>query len=175
MGRPARRLVVRSLARILVATVVLFGLYAWIPLGQRPEGSVLLQLVLSLLLVAAVVSWQIVAVMRSQSPGLRAVEGVAMSALLLVLVFASMYFAIETTDSGNFSELLTRVDALYFSVTVFASVGFGDIVPVSQLARMMVMVQMVADLILIGLIAKVLVGAVQRRQRVLASTDGHMD
>lgn len=154
-----------------VVTVALFGLYAWIPLGQRPEGSVLAQLVGGLLLVAVVVGWQLVAVMRSHSPGLRAVEGVAMSVPLLLLVFASMYFAIEQTDPGSFSEPLTRVDALYFSVTVFATVGFGDIAPASQLARVLLMVQMVADLIVIGLIAKVLVGAVQRRQRVLALPD----
>jgi len=175
VGRPARGLVVRSLARMFGVTVVLFGLYAWIPLGQRPEGSVLVQLVLGLALVAAVVGWQLVAVMRSQSPLLRGIEGVAMSVPVLLLVFASMYVAIETTDPGNFSEPLTRVDGLYFAVTVFASVGFGDIAPTSQLARLLLTVQMTANLILVGLIAKVLVGAVQHRKQVLESPDQSLE
>ena len=165
----------RSMVRMAVVTVLLLGLYAWAPLGERPEGSVLVQLVLALLLVTVVVAWQIVAVLRSPSPLLRGVEGVAMSVPLLLLVFASTFFAVEQNDPGSFSEPLTRVDALYFAVTVFATVGFGDIAPVSQLARTLLIVQMVANLILIGLIAKVFVGAVQRRQRVLETADQSTD
>ena len=53
------------------------------------------------------------------------------------------------------------------TVTVFATVGFGDIVATSQIAWMLVTAEVVADLVLIGLIAKVLLGAVQRRRRDL--------
>ncbi len=53
-------------------------------------------------------------------------------------------------------------------MTVFATVGFGDIVPVSQTARVLTTCQMVADPVLVGLIANVMVGAVriglERRQ-----------
>jgi hypothetical protein len=58
---------------------------------------------------------------------------------------------------------------LYFTVTVFATVGFGDIVGVSQTARTVSMIQMVAGLVLVGLIARVMLGAVQEsrtRQRI---------
>ena len=47
------------------------------------------------------------------------------------------------------------------SRSVFASVGFGDIAPLTQGARVMVMIQMVGDLILVGVVARVMVGAVQ--------------
>ena len=39
------------------------------------------------------------------------------------------------TDPGSFTEPLTRTDSLYFVVTVFATVGFGDITPLSLSAR----------------------------------------
>jgi hypothetical protein len=148
-------------------TVALFILYALAPLGQRPMGSVLAGLVLSVLLLSIVVTWQVVAVTRSPSPVLRAVEGVALSVPLLLLLFACIYFVTAETDPASFSEPLTRIDAIYFSTTVFATVGFGDISAASQAARVLVMVQMLADLILIGVIAKVLVGAAQRRRGVL--------
>ena len=45
--------------------------------------------------------------------------------------------------------------------------GFGDISPVSEPARLLVTVQMLADLVLIGTIVKVLVGAAQRRREAL--------
>ena len=50
---------------------------------------------------------------------------------------------------------------------VFATVGFGDIAPVSEPARLLVTAQMLADLVLIGTIVKVLVGAAQRRREAL--------
>lgn len=62
---------------------------------------------------------------------------------------------------------MTRVDALYFTVTVFATVGFGDLAAVAEPARVVVTVQMLADLVLIGVIVKVLAGAAQQRRRAL--------
>jgi hypothetical protein len=72
---------------------------------------------------------------------------------------------------------LSRVDAAYFSVTVLTTVGFGDIVATSQTSRLLVTTQMLADLVLVGFIAKVLVGAVQRRRDALglAGTAGSED
>jgi len=57
---------------------------------------------------------------------------------------------------GSFSQPLTRVDALYFAMTVFTTVGFGDIAARSQVARVVVIVQMLADLVYVGLLARVL-------------------
>ena len=56
---------------------------------------------------------------------------------------------------------MTRLDSMYFTVTVFATVGFGDITAVSQGARAVTTVQMMGGLVLVGLIARVIVGAVQ--------------
>jgi hypothetical protein len=68
----------------------------------------------------------------------------------------------DTAAPQSFSEPLGRLDSLYFTVTVFATVGFGDIVPVTSPARAITTVQMVGDLVLVGLVAQVIVGAVRR-------------
>ena len=68
----------------------------------------------------------------------------------------------DTISAGNFTEPLTRTDALYFAVTVFSTVGFGDITAKTEAARLVVTGQMIADLIVIGLGLKVIVGAVKR-------------
>jgi voltage-gated potassium channel len=65
-------------------------------------------------------------------------------------------------SASNFSEPLTRTDALYFTVTVFSTVGFGDITAKTEAARLVVTGQMIADLVVIGLAVKVIVGAVKR-------------
>ena len=66
---------------------------------------------------------------------------------------------------GSFSEPLTRMGALYFTVTVFATVGFGDISPVTDGARAAVTAQMVLNAVFIGLLVKVIFGAAQASLR----------
>jgi hypothetical protein len=77
-------------------------------------------------------------------------------------------------DDGNFNvHTLTRTDSLYFTVTVFATVGFGDINATSQAARVLVTVQMVLDLIVLGLGIRVFTSAVQSgRQRTNNQSQG---
>jgi len=67
---------------------------------------------------------------------------------------------------GSFTAPLTRTDALYFTVTVFSTVGFGDITAKTETARLVVTGQMIADLVILGLAIKAIVSAVRRgRQR----------
>lgn len=56
---------------------------------------------------------------------------------------------------------LGRTDALYFTVTVFSTVGFGDIAPRSEFARIITMIQMITGLLVVGLVTKILLGAMQ--------------
>ena len=68
---------------------------------------------------------------------------------------------IAHTQPGGFTETLSRTAALYFTVTVFATVGFGDIAPKTDVARIVTMVQMLTGLVAVGMVAKIVVGAVQ--------------
>ena len=88
------------------------------------------------------------------------------------VLFASTYFVLERLSAGNFSEPLTRSDSLYFTVTVFSTVGFGDITPKTELARLLVTGQMVVDVIILGLAIKVIVGAVRSRRPGTPGTHG---
>ena len=58
---------------------------------------------------------------------------------------------LATISGSNFSQPLSRTDAIYFTVTVFATVGFGDITAKTEAARLVVTGQMITDLIAIGL------------------------
>ena len=121
----------------------------------------------SVVLPMLVLGMQILAVSRSPYPRLRAVEAVAISFPLLICLFASTYYAMGRANPASFNETLTRTDALYFTITIFATVGFGDVVASSQAARIGVTLQMVADLLLIGVIARVLLGTARQRQAAL--------
>ncbi|GHG50033.1 potassium channel family protein [Streptomyces griseocarneus] len=135
--------------------------YYLLPLDKRFEGSTAVGLVLGLAAVAALFTWQIRSIMRSSRPRLRAVEALATTVPLFLLLFAGAYYLLEQAEPGSFSEPLSRTDALYFALTVFSTVGFGDITPHAEQARIVTMVQMSGDILLVGVAAHVVVGAVQ--------------
>jgi Ion channel len=80
---------------------------------------------------------------------------------LFLLLFASTY-VVRARFPPPTSEPLTRTGALYFTVTVFATVGFGDITDKTEAARLVVTGQMIVALVAVGLAVKVIVGAVKR-------------
>ena len=91
-----------------------------------------------------------------------------MSAIsFFILLFATAYFLMGYSDPSDFTEALTRTDALYFTITIFSTVGFGDISAQSETARLVVASQMIFDLIIFGVGIKIILGAVQRsRDRI---------
>jgi voltage-gated potassium channel len=157
------RLLVRGMLRSLASTVVLLALYFMSPLDRMDRVPVAVSLVVALLLLLGVSMWQFRAITRAAAPAVRAVEALAVTAPLFLLLFSATYFLLARDDAANFNTpRLTRTDALYFTVTVFATVGFGDIVATSQVARRLVTAQMVLDLLVLGLGIRVIVAAVQR-------------
>jgi hypothetical protein len=149
------------MVRVLVTTTFLVGLYFLAPLHPRSAVAVALLAVVVVGL-AGLIAYQARAIVRSDQPQLRAIEALATTIPLLLVGFASCYAVLSQATPATFNETLTRTDALYFSVTVFATVGFGDIAAVSEVGRVIVIVQMIVDLLVLGVGLRVITGAVQR-------------
>ncbi len=140
----------------------LVTLYYVLPLNGRfsHAGYVLLPVGL---IVFGVLTWHGVrGIVRSPTPWMRAVQLLATVVPFFVIVLASTYFVMSRQTPGAFNEHLGRTGALYFTLTVFSTLGFGDIVPLSQAARIVVMVQIVGDLVVLGAGVHVITGAVNR-------------
>lgn len=75
---------------------------------------------------------------------------------LNVFLFAFIYFVLATAYPTEFADLTTRTDALYFTVSTIATVGFGDIHAVGQPARILVTVNMIFNVVFVGVFASVL-------------------
>ncbi|MBO2464882.1 potassium channel family protein [Actinomadura violacea] len=176
MGALWRRPLVRTIARMLVATGCMLALYGVAPLNVRFGPGYTLALFGSLAGLGVLVAWQAHAIVRSPSPWLRALEALVTSLVVFLVLFASSYRLMDSGGPGHFSERLSKVDAMYFTVTVFASVGFGDIVPVSTAARILTTVQMLGDLVFLGAVGRVLLEAARRgaeRRERAARPDEH--
>lgn len=160
-----RWMMFRAVVSPFLIIIGLLLLYYLLPLWDRHAQSTVVSLALGLVLVAVVLAWQVRVIATSRYPRLRAIETLALSAPLFLIVFATVYFATAQSDPAAFSQTLNRTDALYFTVTVFSTVGFGDIVPVSETTRAIVIIQMLGDLVLVGIVARVVLGAVQHGLR----------
>jgi len=159
-----RRLIFRAVLRGLLTTALLVYVYYLVP-DHSWGGGVALRVLIGLLVFAAITAWQIRTITGSRYPGLKAAEALGLVFPLYLLVFASTYDVMEHASAASFTEPLTKTDALYFTVTVFSTVGFGDIAPKSEAARVLLIIQMLGDLALLGAGARILLGAVRRGQQ----------
>jgi Ion channel len=151
--------------RVAGSVAALMALYYLLPLDESSTPTAVTILIIGLVAFIALVAFQVRSIIRSPFPGLRAIEALATSIPLFLLLFASAYVVLAEISTTNFGGPLSHTDGLYFTVTVFSTVGFGDITAKTQAARLVVTGQMIADLIILGLAIKIIVGAVKRGQQ----------
>ncbi|MDV7090702.1 two pore domain potassium channel family protein [Rhodococcus sp. IEGM 248] len=166
--RERRRLLLRAILRPLVTVFLCTVVYFALPWTSLGEVSALLFLAGGLLVVALVAGWQIWRIVESDVPALQAIEALALILPLYLLGFSAGYCLMSESDPGYFTEPLTRMGALYFSLTIFSTVGFGDIAATTDPSRAVVSVQIIGNLILLGVGIRAVVAAVDwaRRRRV---------
>jgi voltage-gated potassium channel Kch len=161
-----RRVLIFAVARLVAFTVVILALYFIIPIGgfnDANPSAAWIRLAFIILVFLATMTLQLHLILTAHIPKVRAAAAVFESVLMFLCLFSLLYTSMSVTDILSFSEPLDRTDALYFTTSTFATVGFGDITPVTRLARAVVSVQMIADLGALILIAKVTFFAAGRR------------
>ncbi|MFJ9696846.1 potassium channel family protein [Kitasatospora sp. NPDC101183] len=101
-------------------------LLSWLVLGAALAG------LSGLLLV------KIAGVLQGREP--RPVAWLAFLIVLAVTVFAAAYY-VFASQPGQFQGLHTRLDAVYFTAVTLATIGYGDITPLGQGPRLLVVLQ----------------------------------
>ena len=120
-------------------------------------------LVLAPLVLVAVSWWEFRAILRSPHPGRRGIVALAGHRTAVSPAVRRDLLPDGTCRPASFStDPLSRVDTLYFTVTVFSTVGFGDISPASESARILAMIQMILNLVVLGAGIRLLSAAVRR-------------
>src|SRR5664279_3810134 len=154
-----RRLKALLLGRSVLAGVLLFVAYYLLPLDQSADFGIVL-LIGGLILIAGGITWQVRAIVKSPFPRVRGFQTLISGIPLMLVVFAAVYYLTGQAQAASFTQPMNKVDAMYFTVTVFSTVGFGDITAKTDLARTLVTIQMLFNLVVLGLVAKVIFGAV---------------
>ncbi|NIL77247.1 MULTISPECIES: potassium channel family protein [unclassified Rhodococcus (in: high G+C Gram-positive bacteria)] len=159
-----RALLRRAIARPLVTALVLTTVYFVVPMKDIRDITTVALLALVLVVVGVVCAWQVVRVIRSDYPAVQAVEALAAVIPAYLIGFSTIYYLAYAASSQNFTEPVSRMGSLYFTMSVFATVGFGDIAASTDFTRAIVTVQMVCNLLIIALGGRLFVAAIRRGQ-----------
>ncbi|MFN8125369.1 MAG: ion channel [Candidatus Nanopelagicales bacterium] len=117
---------------------------------------------LALLMYLGMIVAAIVRLFKSPRPLMEGVLFVIVMVALLVFAYAWMYLSMSLSQPGSFTEPLSKQSAVYFTVTVLSTVGFGDITPVLDVPRMVVTSQMLIGFTLFTLAIKVITSSTRR-------------
>ena len=149
--------------RALLWLVGVLVLYYVLPVEPHSDVSAIVRLVIGGAVLISVVIWQTLAVVRSNHARARAIEALAACAVTVVVVFASAYINLAARDPQAFTEHLSRTGSLYFTVVTLATIGYGDIAPRTDVARIVVMIQVVVNIVILGSAVRVISGLARSR------------
>ena len=137
-------------ATIALSWVLIFGAFYALPIGHESGLRAFLRLGADIALIGAVFVWQIRRISMAELPELRAIEALGIVIALFLVAFSGIYVAMSHESVATFTKPLDHTRALYFTITIFSTVGFGDITPRTDTARLVVSAQMLLDLAIIG-------------------------
>lgn len=78
---------------------------------------------------------------------------------IVIATFAGAFYGLSLSP-GQFEGIVSRTDALYFTIVTMATIGYGDIHPVGQAARV-VMVSIAFNAVFVAAIASALVSVLR--------------
>jgi hypothetical protein len=153
---------VRHAIRLVTVLAVLTAVYLTAPLDSDLWWLGLIIGLVALVGIAPFAYRRASKVAGSAHPVAEAGEAILMIAFMVIFGFSAMYVAVNR-HTGQFVGIDTRLDAMYFTVTTVATVGYGDIYASGQLSRGLVSIQMMFDLTLLALSIRLLGSAARHR------------
>jgi voltage-gated potassium channel len=157
--QPQTRSAVGTIALVAAATAVYYVLP--VP-GAMQESSWAVMFFLGATVLGALI---LTAIRRLLQAG----ENARIRGLILLLTLTVLFFSWSDESvarlPGQFTLLSTKTDSLYFNISTLATVGFGDVHPVGQLARAAVTVQIVFNLVFLGAAVSLITGYFRSRAR----------
>lgn len=158
-----RRAMLRCGLTIAAAWVIVIGAFYVAPIGHESSLRAVVRLGADIALIGAVFAWQIRRISVAELPELRAIEALGIVIVLFLVAFSGIYLGMSHESPLTFTQRLDQAKALYFTITIFSTVGFGDITPRTDPARLVVAAQMLLDLAIIGAVVRLIFNAAKSR------------
>jgi hypothetical protein len=84
----------------------------------------------------------------------RSSQALSMLLILLVMGFSLAFFLLNHVRPDEVADLNTRTDALYFTLSTMATVGYGDVHAEGQVARVLVSGLIVFNLVVVAALVR---------------------
>ncbi len=158
----------RQTFRVLIEVLGVAGLAVLVYFAAPLDGD-RSNLLAALLVIAAIGALIPVSVhgahqvLVSEHPLLTAVRSLAIALTLLIVSFSTIYFVLGSAHDDQIDGLRTKIDGLYFTVTILTTVGFGDITATGQGARALVTANMVVNLVFLAVAIRAVSWALRQR------------
>lgn len=137
------------LLRLAGAVGLMVALFFVVPVSTDPHGGLALRSTVALaglVALALLLGRQLVGHVRDLD---RRGDGLVVSIVLVLLVFALGYHVLELHRPGQVVGIRTRLDALYLAASTMLTIGYGDAHPAGQAARALALAQMVFDVVFV--------------------------
>jgi voltage-gated potassium channel len=156
--------------------VAVLAVYYALPVGENRSPYAQAFAVTVLVVGTVVLGWLIVRQVRRQllagdNDAVR-IQSLVTLLYMVVVLFSLGYFVLARADADQFSDLETKTDSLYFTVSTLGTVGFGDVHATGQLARGLVALQIVFDLVFVAGLASMVGGQLRRRAEAARGPEG---
>jgi voltage-gated potassium channel len=156
----------KTFRRAALTCLVLLVFYFVVPVSaasSRP--AFIIRVIVSVVLFAALVLAINFLLVRQVHQPDAPIIGLLAAVVSGVLFFALLDYIVAIHKPDQFVELSTRLDALYFSLSTLATIGFGDVHAEGQFARGILCVQIVFDVAVLATGASVLARQIGARIR----------
>lgn len=164
----------RPRVRLLLSIVGMLVIFYMVPVSANESTGRVAASVLITLVGVAALAWgifeQVRRQLRSRSED---IHTLVMLLPLAAVLFALGFYILEEQSPSQFEGLATRTDALYFTLSTVTTVGFGDVTAHGQLARVLVMFQLVFNAIFVGAAASTIVGTIRNRAPMIEEGEDH--
>lgn len=150
-----------TLVLTVASTTACLTVYYGVPLPRdaAPEVVQVVVFAAGLGLLCALLVVQVRRQLRAwATPSVR-VQSVMGLLLPVVTFFALAYYLM----ADQFVGIENRTDALYFAVVTLGTVGFGDVHPTGEAAKIVTMVQIALDLVVVGVLVSIATSRAQAR------------
>lgn len=154
--------------RLLSLLTLIVTLYFLVPVSTTVHREEIVRIVLSVAVFLGLAVGMVRLLRLQIYDSSHRIDGLVAGIALVVVVFAYAFYVLNARRPDELVGLETRLDALYFAVTTLTTVGYGDVYAAGQLARALVLTQMVFNVIFIATAATVL----STRVRIAAEARG---
>jgi voltage-gated potassium channel len=157
----------KALRRSALISALIIALYYVVPVESGVPGGPFALRVAGTVVAGLAIT---VLIVRQVTRHVATPEEASLPGLLTALVGGVVFFAfvdynVAIIGHGQFADLSTRTDALYFALATLSTVGYGDVHATGQVARAVVAAQLVFNLVVVATGATVLTRSITARVR----------